>query len=92
MTPEIVIGEKVQKILSSNHCNGYIILDVSCYKDFSSSKRLCCWAGFIPGSNETSGKKKSVRITRAGNYLKPALAQCTHAAVKSEKYPYYKKK
>ncbi len=59
---------------------------------FCTSKRLCCWAGLVPGSNESGGKKKSVRITRAGVYLKPALVQCAHAAVKSEKYPYYKKK
>ena len=59
---------------------------------FCTSKRLCCWAGLVPGSNETGGKKKSVRITRAGVYLKPALVQCAHAAVKSEKSPYYKKK
>ena len=42
---------------------------------FSSSKRLCCWAGLTPGNNESAGKKKSVRITRAGVYLKPALVQ-----------------
>ena len=59
---------------------------------FSGSKRLCCWAGLTPGSNESAGKKKSVRITRAGVYLKPALVQCAHAAVKSDKSPYYKKK
>lgn len=59
---------------------------------FSSSKRLCCWAGLTPGSNESAGKKKSVRITRAGVYLKPALIQCAHAAVKSDKSPYRKKK
>ena len=57
---------------------------------FSSSKRLCCWAGLTLGSNESAGKKKSVRITRAGVYLKPALVQCAHAAVKSDKSPYYK--
>ena len=59
---------------------------------FSSSRRLCCWAGLTPGSNESAGKKKSVWITRAGVYLKPALVQCAHAAVKSDKSPYYKKK
>jgi transposase len=59
---------------------------------FSSSKRLCCWAGLTPGNNESAGKKKSVRITRAGVYLKPALVQVAHAAVKSEKSPYYKNK
>ena len=59
---------------------------------FSSSKRLCCWAGLTPGNNESAGKKKSVRITRAGVYLKPALVQIAHAAVKSDKSPYYKAK
>jgi transposase len=57
---------------------------------FSSSKRLCRWAGLTPGNNESAGKKKSVRITRAGVYLKPALVQCAHAAVKSDTSPYYK--
>ena len=59
---------------------------------FSNSKRLCCWAGLTPGNNESAGKKKSVRITRAGVYLKPALVQVAHAAVKSDKSPYYKAK
>lgn len=59
---------------------------------FSNSKRLCCWAGLTPGNNESAGKKKSVRITRAGVYLKPALVQVAHAAVKSKNSPYYKAK
>jgi transposase len=59
---------------------------------FGSSKRLCCWAGLTPGNNESAGKKKSVRITRAGVYLKPALVQVAHAAVKSNKSSYYKTK
>ena len=59
---------------------------------FSNSKRLCCWAGLTLGSNETGGKKKSVRITRAGIYLEPTLVQCAHAAVRSDKSPYYKRK
>jgi transposase len=56
---------------------------------FSSAKRLCCWAGLTPGNNESAGKKKSVRITRAGVYLKPALVQVAHAAVKDKEQPYY---
>ena len=59
---------------------------------FSYSKRLCCWAGLTPGNHESAGKKKSVRITRAGVYLKPTLVQVAHAAVKSNKSPYYKAK
>lgn len=59
---------------------------------FANSKRLCCWAGLTPGNNESAGKKKSVKISRAGVYLKPALVQVAHAAVKSTKSPYYKNK
>ena len=58
--------------------------------NFANSKRLCCWAGLTPGNNESAGKKKSVRITRAGVYLKPALVQVAHAAVKSDDSPYFK--
>jgi transposase len=57
---------------------------------FSSSKRLCCWAGLTPGNNESAGKKKSVHITRAGVYLKPMLVQVAHAAVKDKNNPYYR--
>ena len=56
---------------------------------FGSSKRLCCWAGLTPGNNESAGKKKSVRISRAGVYLKPALVQVAHVAVKDKSNPYY---
>jgi transposase len=57
---------------------------------FASSKRFCCWAGLTPGNNESAGKKKSVRISRAGVYIKPALVQVAHAAVKSNRSPYFK--
>jgi len=59
---------------------------------FANSKRLCCWAGLTPGNNESAGKKKSVKISRAGVYLKPALVQVAHASVKSTISPYYKNK
>ncbi len=42
--------------------------------------------------NESAGKKKSVKISRAGVYLKPALVQVAHASVKSTISPYYKNK
>ena len=43
--------------------------------EFGSSKRLCRCAGLTSGNNESTGKKKSVRISCAGVYLKPALAE-----------------
>jgi len=57
---------------------------------FSSSKRLCCWAGLTPGNNQSAGKKKSVRITRAGVYIKPALVQVALNAVRTKTSDYYR--
>ncbi len=37
-------------------------------------------------------KSTPISITRAGVYLKPALVQAAHAAVKSNKSPYFKQK
>lgn len=53
---------------------------------------MCCWAGLTPGNNESAGKKKSVHITRAGVYLKPALVEIAHAAVKDTGSSYYRVK
>lgn len=54
---------------------------------FPSAKHLCSWAGLTPASNESAGKKKSVRVSKAGCYIKPLLVQCANAVVKSEKHP-----
>ena len=40
---------------------------------FPSSKHLCSWAGLTPQNNESAGKKKTTRISRAGAYIKPLL-------------------
>ena len=58
--------------------------DVSC---FPTSKHLCSWAGLTPTNNESAGKKKSVRISKAGCYIKPLLVQCGLAALKSKDNP-----
>ena len=54
---------------------------------FPTAKHCCSWAGLTPTNNESAGKKKSVRISRAGCYIKPLLVQCATAIVKSEKHP-----
>jgi len=60
--------------------------DMSVFED---SNHLTSWAGLIPSNNESAGKKKSVRILKAGQYVKPLLVQCALAAVKSKKDPYF---
>ena len=59
---------------------------------FSSHHRLASWAGLAPGCNESAGKKKSVRISRAGVYLKPCLVEVAHSAIKDKTNTYYAEK
>jgi len=56
---------------------------------FDDAEHLCSWCGLSPANNESAGKKKSVRISKAGAYLKPMMVQCALAAVKSKKQPYF---
>jgi hypothetical protein len=56
---------------------------------FESAKHLVSWAGLAPANNESAGKKKSVRISKAGLFLKPLLIQCALAAIKDKKEPYF---
>ncbi len=59
---------------------------------FKSHYRLTSWAGLAPGCNESAGKMKSVKISRAGVYLKPYLVEIAHCAVKDKNNSYYAKK
>lgn len=47
-------------------------------------------AGLSPANNESANKKKSVKISKAGSYIKPLLVQCALAAIKSNSEPYYR--
>ena len=59
---------------------------------FSNHYRLTAWAGLAPSCNESAGKKKSVKISRAGVYLKPCLVEVAHSAVKDKTNTYYANK
>jgi transposase len=54
---------------------------------FETSRHLCSWAGLTPQNDQSAGKKKTTRISRAGAYIKPLLVQCALAAIKSNKHP-----
>jgi transposase len=54
---------------------------------FPTAKHLSSWAGCCPRNDQSGGKRKSTRISRAGVYLKPLLVQVANALVKSDKYP-----
>ena len=54
---------------------------------FPTSKHLCSWAGLTPQNNESAGKKKTTRISRAGAYIKPLLVQCALNAIRKKRNP-----
>lgn len=54
---------------------------------FPTSKHLCSWAGPTPQNNESAGKKKTIRISRASAYIKPLLVQCALCAIRAKQFP-----
>ena len=54
---------------------------------FPTSKHLCSWAGLTPQNDESAGKKKTTRISRAGAYIKPLLVQCALCAIRTKQFP-----
>jgi transposase len=85
-TPQIKLVSSVPGISSFSAIAiiGEIGVDMSV---FPTAKNLCSWAGLTPQNNESAGKKKTTRISRAGVYIKPLLVQCANAAIKSDKHP-----
>ena len=59
---------------------------------FPTAKNLCSWAGCCPRNDQSGGKRKSTRISRAGVYIKPLLVQVANSVVKSDKYPEFKER
>jgi len=59
---------------------------------FPTAKNLTSWAGCSPRNDQSGGKLKSTRISRAGVYLKPLLVQVANAVVKSDKHPEFKER
>ena len=56
---------------------------------FPDSYHLCSWAGLCPQNNESGGKKKSTRISKAGAWLKPLLIQVALGAIRNKDCQYF---
>lgn len=50
------------------------------------------WAGYCPHNDQSGGKCKSTRISRAGAYIKPLLVQIANALIQSDKHPEFKER
>lgn len=61
-------------------------LDMSHFVD---SKHFASWAGLAPTNNESANKKKSVRISHAGVYLKPLLVQVALNSIRDSSNNYF---
>ena len=59
---------------------------------FPTAKHLSSWAGCCPRNDESGGRRKSTRISRAGAYIKPLLVQVANAIIKSDKHPEFKER
>ena len=56
---------------------------------FIDSKHFTSWAGLAPTNNESANKKKSVRISHAGVYLKPLLVQVALNSIRDKSNNYF---
>ena len=56
---------------------------------FVNSKHFASWAGLAPTNNESANKKKSVRISHAGVYLKPLLVQVALNSIRDKSNNYF---
>ena len=54
---------------------------------FPTAKHLVSWAGCCPRNDQSAGKIKSTRISRAGSYFKPVLVQVASALTNSKNHP-----
>ena len=56
---------------------------------FIDAKHFASWAGLAPTNNESANKKKSVRISHAGVYLKPLLVQVALNSIRDSSNNYF---
>ena len=54
---------------------------------FGSVKKFLSWIGLVPQNDESAGKKKSTRIGKGNQWLKPVIVQCANAAKNSKNHP-----
>ena len=59
---------------------------------FPTAKNLVSWAGCCPRNDQSAGKVKSTRISRAGCYLKPLLVQISNALLRSKTHPEFRER
>lgn len=55
---------------------------------FTNAKKLSSWSGLAPGSYESAGKSRNVRVLKGNRWLRTVLVEATHASLKARKSPW----
>jgi transposase len=55
-------------------------------EQFPTASQMCSWAGLVPGSNESAGKRKSSKTKNGNKYLKSALIEAAQSIRGSKNY------
>jgi transposase len=55
-------------------------------EQFPTAPQMCSWAGLVPGSNESAGKRKSSKTKNGNKYLKSALIEAAQSIRGSKNY------
>jgi transposase len=74
---ELLVSAPGIDILSATTIISEIGVDMNV---FGSVKRFLSWIGLVPQNDESAGKKKSTRIGKGNQWLKPVIVQCANAA------------
>jgi transposase len=53
---------------------------------FPTAKQLCAWAGVAPGNRESAGKHRKTGTRHGATWLRRALVEAAHAAIKTDSY------
>ena len=80
--------QQLDSIPGVDQLSAYTILaEISAtpHQNFSSSAKLCSWAGLSPRNDESAGKIKSRKVLHGNPYVKSMLCQVAWAAVRVRK-------
>jgi len=92
--PYAAILSLLESVPGVSHLSALVILSEigADMAQFKSARHLCSWAGLAPSNDQSAGKKKSTKISRAGVYIKPVMVQCALAAIKDKSFPHYRQR
>ncbi len=81
--PEVALLDTIPGI--SQHIAQVVLAEIGAnIERFPSARHLASWAGLCPGNNESAGKRYSGKTRKGSPYLRNALVEAAHAAVRTK--------